>query len=183
MKECDAVADNMIAYRDMYNILEGNFEGCELRHIGRESNEEADMLANIGSRKEKVPEGVFLECIKQRSIKTKQTHELAPTAKAKRDSTAENKDTLEAEPIEVLLIEPIWTNPFLAYILHKKLPSDSTEAKRIIRRSKAFTVITANSTTEVSQGCYSDASILKTAKPYYSTSTWVLVGITPAAEP
>ena len=141
MKECDAVADNMIAYRDMYNILEGNFEGCELRHIGRESNDEADMLANIGSRKEKVPEGVFLECIKQRSIRTKQTQELAPTVKAKRDSTAENKDALEAEPIEVLLIEPIWTNPFLAYILHKKLPSDSTEAKRIIRRSKAFTVI------------------------------------------
>ena len=25
MKECDAVADNMIAYRDLYNILEGNF--------------------------------------------------------------------------------------------------------------------------------------------------------------
>ena len=38
-------------------------------------------------------------------------------------------------------MEPIWTNLFLAYILHKKLPSDSTEAKRIIRRSKAFTVI------------------------------------------
>ena len=64
MKECDAVADNMIAYRDLYNILEGNFEGSQLRHIGRESNEEADMLANIGSRKGKVPDGVFLECIK-----------------------------------------------------------------------------------------------------------------------
>ena len=64
MKECDAVADNMIAYRDLYNILEGNFEGCEFRHIGRESNEEADMLANIESRKGKVPDGVFLECIK-----------------------------------------------------------------------------------------------------------------------
>ena len=32
-------------------------------------------------------------------------------------------------------------NPFLAYILHRKLPLDSTEAKRIMRRSKAFTVI------------------------------------------
>ena len=29
----------------------------------------------------------------------------------------------------------------MAYILHKKLPADSTEARRITRRSKAFTVI------------------------------------------
>ena len=60
MKECDAVVDNMIAYQNLYNIMEGNFEGCELRHIGWESNEEADMLANIGSRKSKVRDGVFL---------------------------------------------------------------------------------------------------------------------------
>ena len=50
MKECDANAGNMQAYRDMYNIMEGNFDGCELRHIGRESKEEANMLANIGSK-------------------------------------------------------------------------------------------------------------------------------------
>ena len=49
MKACDAIADNMIAYRDLYNTLEGDFDGCELRHVGRESNEEADILANIGS--------------------------------------------------------------------------------------------------------------------------------------
>ena len=121
--------------------MEGNFEGCELRHIGRESNEEADMLANIGSRKSKVPDGVFLECIKQRSIKTKQPHETSSAAKDKHDSPAEDKEALEAKPIEVLLIEPIWTNPFLAYMLHKKLPADPTEAKRITRRSKAFTII------------------------------------------
>ena len=28
MKECDANADNMLAYRDMYNVMEGNFDGC-----------------------------------------------------------------------------------------------------------------------------------------------------------
>jgi hypothetical protein len=27
--------------------IEGEFEGCEVTHIGRESNEEADNLANI----------------------------------------------------------------------------------------------------------------------------------------
>ena len=55
MKECDATTENMIAYRNFYNIMEGSFDSCELRHIGRASNEEADTLANIGSLKLKVP--------------------------------------------------------------------------------------------------------------------------------
>jgi ribonuclease HI len=50
IKECDATYANMIAYRAMYNKLEGNFVGCEVMHIGRESNEEADNLANVGSK-------------------------------------------------------------------------------------------------------------------------------------
>jgi ribonuclease HI len=49
MNPCDAVSDNMVAYREMYHLMEGKFEGCELKHIGRASNEEADTLANIGS--------------------------------------------------------------------------------------------------------------------------------------
>jgi ribonuclease HI len=47
MKECDMTCANMIAYHAMYDKLEGNFEGCEVTHLGRESNEEADNLANI----------------------------------------------------------------------------------------------------------------------------------------
>ena len=50
-------------------------------------------------------------------------------------------ETLDAQPIGVLLIEPTWTNPFLAYMLRKELHTDPTEAKRITRRSKAFTII------------------------------------------
>ena len=67
MKACDAIADNMIAYRDLYNLMEGSFEGCELRHIGRESNEEADKLANIGATKAPVPPGVFFERIEHKT--------------------------------------------------------------------------------------------------------------------
>ena len=124
MKECNAVADNMIAYRDLYNIMEGNFEVCKLRHIGRESNEEADLLANIGSQKGKVPDRVFLECIKQRSIKTKQSHEPPPSTPGTRDLLGQDKEALDAQRIEVLLIEPTCTNPFLAYMLQNQLPAD-----------------------------------------------------------
>ena len=35
MKECDAQAENMAAYRELYNTLEGQFDGCELQQIGR----------------------------------------------------------------------------------------------------------------------------------------------------
>src|SRR4051812_40974626 len=71
MNECDAHAANMIAYRTLYNSLEGDFDDCELRHVGRESNEEADRLANIGSTCARVLPGVFLEQICMPSIKRK----------------------------------------------------------------------------------------------------------------
>jgi ribonuclease HI len=68
-KECDATCANMIAYCAMYDKLEGNFEGCEVTHIGRESNEEADSLANIGSKCLPILPGVFFEEIFERSVK------------------------------------------------------------------------------------------------------------------
>ena len=71
MKECDAKSESMIAYRNMYNLLEGSFDGCELRDIARSSNEEADRLANIGSTMTPIPLGVFLEKINQRLVKVK----------------------------------------------------------------------------------------------------------------
>ena len=43
--------------------------------------------------------------------------------------------------MEVLLIEPTWTSPYLAYILQQRVPTNPVEAKRVIRRSKGFTVI------------------------------------------
>ena len=48
MNKCDTVNDNMVAYRDVYNDLEGTFDGCEVNHVSRSSNEEADVLATSG---------------------------------------------------------------------------------------------------------------------------------------
>jgi ribonuclease HI len=49
MNHCDAISNNMTAYRNPYYYLEGTFNGCEVSHISGASNEEADNLANIGS--------------------------------------------------------------------------------------------------------------------------------------
>jgi hypothetical protein len=70
MKDCDATYANMIAYRVMYDKLEGNFEGCEVTHIGRESNEEADNMANIGPKCLLIPPGVFFKEIFERLMST-----------------------------------------------------------------------------------------------------------------
>ena len=120
MNLCDAISDNMIAYREMYNALESSFEGCELKHITRGSNEEADALATIGSMCSPIPDGVFYEVINKRSIKHK------PPAKPTVDSgasssTATDPDVLlnqaeasdptvaQGPAAQVFLVNTLWT--------------------------------------------------------------------------
>jgi ribonuclease HI len=69
MNQSDAISDNMMAYRNLYYYLEGTFDGCEVSHVSRASNEEADNLANIGSQCLPIPPGVFWEEIIERSKK------------------------------------------------------------------------------------------------------------------
>ncbi|XP_071678129.1 uncharacterized protein [Lolium perenne] len=142
MNLCDAISDNMIAYRQMYQSMEAKFEGCELKHIGRASNEEADALANIGSTCSPIPDGVFYEVITQRSIKvqTLAAPEISATD-AGATSREAAEDVITGSNQQVLLLEPLWTEPFLAYLMEQRLSDDPVEAKRIVRRSKAYTVV------------------------------------------
>src|SRR4051812_42177135 len=59
--------------------------------------------------------------------------------------------------MEVLAITPNWTIPYIAYILRKELPENEEEARQIVCRSKAFTVIKGQlykeSASGVSQKC------------------------------
>jgi ribonuclease HI len=84
MNKCNVVSDNMIAYRDMYNHLKRLFNGCEASHISMSSTKEVDMLSNIGSQCLPVPPGVFLEDIKEHSIKPPKA-EKSKDAKEKRE--------------------------------------------------------------------------------------------------
>jgi hypothetical protein len=54
MNLCDAISENMIAYRQIYQSMEAKFEGC------RPSNKEADALANIGSTCSAILDGAFM---------------------------------------------------------------------------------------------------------------------------
>jgi hypothetical protein len=117
MNRCDTINDNMMAYKNLYHYLEGTFDGCEVSHISRNNNEEADTLANIGSQCLPVPSRVFWKEIVERSIKS----EKSSTTTAGSGAASE----------EVMMIEETWMQPYLAYMINKKLPEDAVEAKRI----------------------------------------------------
>jgi hypothetical protein len=140
MNKCDAINDNMTAYMNLYYYLEGTFDGCEVSHISRASNEEADNLANIGSQSLPVPQGVFWEEIVERSIK--ETKVSTTGEQAQHQATGSGAGSSETdEPEEVMMIEETWMQPYLAYMVNKTLPEDTVQAKRIIRRSKAFVML------------------------------------------
>jgi ribonuclease HI len=161
MKKYDATYANMIAYRAMYDKLEGDFEGCEVTHIGRESNEEADNLANIGSKCLPIPPGVFFEEIFECSIRNKLATDPALAtrsgAKQANPTPAAGIEDLSKEAATIMLVEAVWTKPYLAYLMRGKLPEDPIHHRQVMRRSKAFTIINGelykHSTTGVLQRC------------------------------
>jgi hypothetical protein len=143
MNQCDAISDNMTAYINLYYYLEGTFDGCEVSHVSMASNEEADNVANIGSQCLPIPPGFFWEEIIERSIKNRKNSTSGePTQHPTMGSGANKSGTgSTAEPEEVMMIEETWMQPYLAYMINKTLPEDTVEARRIIRRSKAFVIV------------------------------------------
>jgi hypothetical protein len=131
MNRCDTISDNMTAYRNLYYYLEGTFDRCEVSHVSRASNEEADNLANIGSQCLPIPQGVFWKEIIERSIKNNKTSTTEEQVQHQATgSGAGNRGIVE--PKEVMIIEETWMQPYLAYMVNKTLPKDTVEAKRII---------------------------------------------------
>jgi ribonuclease HI len=132
MNKCNTISDNMTAYRNLYYYLEGTFDRCEVSHVSRASNEEADNLANIGSQCLPVPQGVFWEDIIERPIKSNKVSTTREQVQHQATgSGARNSGT--AEPEEVMMIKETWMQPYLAYMVNKTLPEDTVQAKRIIR--------------------------------------------------
>jgi ribonuclease HI len=129
MKECDATCANMITYRAMYDKLEGNFEGCEVTHISRESNEEADNLANIRSKCLPIPLGVFFEEIFECSVKIKPAVDpaLATRSGANHSGPAPAAwaDDPSKQTATVMLVQAVWTKPYLAYLIRGELLEDT----------------------------------------------------------
>ena len=84
---------------------------------------------------------MFLEHIHTPSVQEDPFTEEAPQPKSATDPTEVEVPAVVDLIMEVLVITPVWTEPYIAYILRKELPEDEEEARQIVRRSKAFTVI------------------------------------------
>jgi hypothetical protein len=64
------------------------------------------------------------------------------------------------------MIKETWMQPYLAYMINKALPEDIVEARRIIRRSKAFVVLQGKLYKKSITAFYNDAPLLKKDKKY-----------------
>ena len=119
----------MIAYRQAVDQLGGHFDGYLVEWIDSRKNKEADALSRIGSARQTPPAGVFLDIIHTPSVFPPKEIDIGIP--------------LQPEPALVaMIVEPSdWTAPYVAFLEHKILPNNETEARMIGRRCKSFFII------------------------------------------
>jgi hypothetical protein len=130
-KEWDCNKEMMEAYVQEVRKLENKFSSLEVHHVLREHNVGADTLSKLGSTRAQVPSGVFVQELKQPSIKS------SPQV------------TIDAGPQQpgrdVMVLQEDWREAFIDFIRDQKLPAGidarSAEAARVMRRSKGFVLV------------------------------------------
>jgi ribonuclease HI/transposase InsO family protein len=162
MKNASCHDDKMEAYCKAVRGFEDKFYGIELNHVPRRYNEEADELAKIASGRITVPPNVFARDVAQPSV-TLEPHpsnctepsgapsspagagpmDEDPSNEAYVLSLLEGYGTGEAEAMDVELApsEVDWRDKYIAWMDRGELPSDRSEAMRIARMAKSFTLI------------------------------------------
>jgi ribonuclease HI len=162
MKNASCHDDKMEVYCKAVRALEDKFYDIELNHVPRWYNEEADKLAKIASGRITVPPNVFAWDIAQPSVNIEpcpSSHEKPsgapsnPTGVEPMDEDPSNKayvlsllegygaDEAEAMDIEPAPNEMDWRDKYIAWMDQGELPSDRSEARRIARMAKSFTLV------------------------------------------
>ena len=113
----DAKSPIMAKYRRTVDEFAICFLGFEVKHVHREENWTADALARLGSERAALPKDVFLQ------------HLYAPSIK-----DGDVKYPLISEGIEVLLVLPDWTMPYVKFILKQGEPEDEVERRQLARQ-------------------------------------------------
>jgi hypothetical protein len=121
----------MDAYVPEVRKLENKFSGLEVHHVVREHNVGADILSKLGSTRAQVPTGVFIQELKQPSIKS--------SPQVTTDTSLQQPDR------EVMMLGEDWREAYIDFIRDQRLPAGmdarSTEAARVMRRSKGFILV------------------------------------------
>ncbi|XP_012702828.1 uncharacterized protein LOC105914730 [Setaria italica] len=130
----------MAAYCNEVRKLEDKFDGLELNHVARRFNEAADELAKAASGRMPVPDGVFISDQSKPSIRYLDPAGVgeAPPALG---SGPEPGEVGDSPPVPDPSPPIDWRAPYLDYLVRGTLPADKTEARRIARRAKSFTII------------------------------------------
>jgi hypothetical protein len=121
----------MDAYVQEVCKLENKFSGLEVHHVVRENNIGADILSKLGSTRAQVPAGVFIQELKQPSIKS--------SPQVTTDAGLQQPDR------EVMMLGEDWREVYIDFIRDQRLlagtDAKSTEAARVMRRSKGFILV------------------------------------------
>jgi transposase InsO family protein len=162
MKNVSCHDDKMEAYCNVVRALEDKFYDIELNHIPYRYNEEADKLAKIVSGRITVPPNVFARDVPKPSVNLEASPShpeepsrapLSPASAKPMDEDPSNEafvlSLLEgygADEVEAMETEPTlrmedWRAKYLAWLYQGELPPDRSEARRIARMAKSFTLI------------------------------------------
>jgi hypothetical protein len=152
----------MEAYCKAVRALEDKFYGIELNHVPRRYNEEADELAKIALGRITVPPNVFTQDVAQPSVNLEphpsncMGRSGAPSNPAGAEPMDEDPsneayvlsilegygaDEAEAMDAEPAPSEVDWRDKYIAWMDRGELPSDRSEARRIARIDKSFTLV------------------------------------------
>jgi ribonuclease HI len=130
-KEWDCNKETMDAYVQEVRKLKNKFSGLEVHHMLREHNVGVDTLTKLGSTCAQVPPGVFVQELKQPSIKSPPQVNI--------DAGPQQPDR------EVMALGEDWREAFIDFIRDQRLPAGidarSAEAARVMRRSKGFVLV------------------------------------------
>jgi ribonuclease HI len=162
MKNASCHDEKMEAYCNTVRAIEDKFYSIELNRVPRRYNEEAHELAKIASGRITVPPNVFARDVVKSSVN------LEPTPSSQEEPSGTPSDPTGAEPMdedpsnkafvlsllegygageaEVMDTEPVpreedWRDKYIAWMDRGELPSDRSEARRITRMAKSFTLI------------------------------------------
>jgi ribonuclease HI len=162
MKNVSCHDDKMEAYCKAVRALEDKLYGIELNHVPLRYNEEADELAKIASGRITIPPNVFARDVTKPSVnldpnpssqKEPSGAPSSPTGAKPMDEDPSNEeyvlsllkgyDVDEAEAMDTELVPSAgdWRDKYIAWMDRGELPSDRSEAKRIARMAKSFTLV------------------------------------------
>jgi hypothetical protein len=141
----------MEAYCKAVRALEDKFYCIELNHVPRWYNEEADELAKIVSGRVTIPPNVFARDVAQSSV-TLEPQPSSCTEPSGAPSNPAGAEPMDEDPSNEAFVLSLlegygadelvdWRDKYIAWMDRGELPSDRSEARRITRMAKFFTLV------------------------------------------